>query len=242
VTRANAVVSETGAQAEPRTLAESVYRRLRADIVWGRHAPGAPLRSAELQAMYEVGISPLREALARLISERLVETVGQRGFWVAPLRAEDVLDTMETRLVIETAALRTAIDKGDVAWEASIVAAYHSLSRFEIPRAPGPQADAWAAHHKSFHLALLGACRSTWQLHFADLLFDQAERYRLVRARKNTTKALTRKIEAEHRDIFDAVIARNKRAAVEALDAHYRATAADAAAALAGEVTRGEQS
>src|SRR5580700_3759218 len=113
----------------PRTVAESTYQRLRQDILWGRFAPGSPLRSDELRARYDVGISPLREALTRLSSERLVTTVGQRGFRVAQLTAYDVEDTMATRLVIEGEALARSMERGDIAWETSVVAAFHALSR-----------------------------------------------------------------------------------------------------------------
>jgi DNA-binding GntR family transcriptional regulator len=82
-------------------------------------------------------------------------------------------------------------------------------------------------------MALLAACQSTWQLHFAALLFDQAERYRLARARRKPANAVARQVEKEHRALFDAVLARDKRAAVKALDAHYRTTAREAVVALA---------
>ena len=52
----------------------------------------------------------------RLVSERLVTLVGQRGFRVAPLSAYDVEDTMATRLVIEGEALTRSIERGDMAW------------------------------------------------------------------------------------------------------------------------------
>src|SRR5271170_4994951 len=121
-----------------RTIAESTYRRIRQDILWGRFVPGSPLRSDQLRARYGVGISPLREALTRLASERLVTTVGQRGFRVAPLTAYDVEDTMATRLVIEGEALARSMERGDIAWETSVVGAFHALSRHPIPKAPGP--------------------------------------------------------------------------------------------------------
>src|ERR1700688_4805330 len=98
----------------PRTIAESAYHRLRQDILWGQFAPGSPLRSDELRARYGVGVSPLREALMRLVSERLVTVVGQRGFRAAPLTAYDVEDTMATRLVIEGQALTRSIERGDM--------------------------------------------------------------------------------------------------------------------------------
>ena len=51
-----------------RTIAESAYRRIRQDILWGRFAPGSPLRSDELRARYGVGVSPLHEALTRALA------------------------------------------------------------------------------------------------------------------------------------------------------------------------------
>src|SRR3954468_18280633 len=86
---------------QARTVAEEAYARLRQDIVWGRLAPGTPLKSDELRLAYGIGISPLREALSRLASERLVTSIGQRGFRVAALTPDDVIDVTETRLVIE---------------------------------------------------------------------------------------------------------------------------------------------
>ena len=154
----------------PRTIAESIYRRLRQDVLWGRFAPGAPLRSDELRAHYNVGISPLREALTRLASERLVTSVGQRGFRVAPLTAYDVEDTMRTRIVLERDALARSIENGDIAWETAVVAAFHTLSRNPIPRETGSATEGWAVHHRQFHLALIfslrlpladGACRAS---------------------------------------------------------------------------------
>src|SRR4029077_16120586 len=80
----------------PRTVAEAIYHRLREDIVWNRLPPNAALRSDELRAPYGVGVSPLREALSRLVAEHLVTTVGQKGFRVAPVTTESVVDIMQT--------------------------------------------------------------------------------------------------------------------------------------------------
>jgi GntR family transcriptional regulator, carbon starvation induced regulator len=215
-----------------RTLAEATYRRLRSDIVWGKLPPDAPLKSDELRQTYQVGISPLREALSRLAAERWVTTIGQRGFRVAPLTAADVLDVMKTRLVIEGEALARSIKDGDLAWETNLVASFHSLSRMPIPHEPGKRAEAWARHHRNFHMALLAACGSKWQLGLAGLLFDQAERYRMFRAIRVRAAKLRRDVGAEHQRILDAALARNINKAVRALDAHYRATTDQALAAL----------
>jgi GntR family transcriptional regulator, carbon starvation induced regulator len=222
---AEAPLPEPDHDGVPRTIAESIYRRLRQDILWGRFVPGSPLRSDQLRARYDVGISPLREALTRLASERLVTTVGQRGFRVAPLTAYDVEDTMATRLVIEGEALARSLERGDIAWETSVVAAFHALSRHPIPKGPGPSTEVWAVHHRQFHMALLSACGSRWHMDLAGLLFDQAERHRILRSKFGPQKVLKRDTAREHRQIFEAALARDVKTALRALAKHYQATA-----------------
>jgi GntR family transcriptional regulator, carbon starvation induced regulator len=223
---------QPGGSDSPRTVAEAIYHRLREDIVWNRLPPGAALRSDELRDAYGVGISPLREALSKLVAERLVTTVGQKGFRVAPLTAEGVMDIMETRLVLEREALTRSLRNGDIAWETEVVASYHGLSRVAIPRGPGDDAQLWARHHRRFHMSLLAACGSRWMLDLAALLFDQAARHRAVRALLVPRPKLNRDAAGEHRKIFEAVLARDAKAAVSALDSHYRTTAEHVVAAL----------
>jgi GntR family carbon starvation induced transcriptional regulator len=222
---AEASLPEPDHNGVPRTIAESIYRRLRQDILWGRFVPGSPLRSDELRARYDVGISPLREALTRLSSERLVTTVGQRGFRVAQLTAYDVEDTMATRLVIEGEALARSMERGDIAWETSVVAAFHALSRHPIPKGPGPSTEIWAIHHRQFHMALLSACGSRWHMDLAGLLFDQAERHRILRSKFGPQQKLKRDTVREHKQIFEAALSRDVKIAVRALGKHYQATA-----------------
>lgn len=225
-------LANTVEQDTPKTVAESIYRRLRNDIVWGNLAPGTPLRSDDLRAKYDVGVSPLREALTRLASERLVTAIGQRGFSVATMTADDIHDTMATRLVIEREALTHSIKAGDIAWETGVVAAFHALSRVPIPKRSGEASEIWASFHRQFHMALISACGSRWQMELSGLLFDQAERHRVLRARLGPEMKLKRDIEAEHRDIFEATLDRDAPAAVKALEKHYKTTAEQVLSAL----------
>ncbi len=208
----------------PKTVTEQIYRKLRSDIVWGKLEPGAPLRSDNLRKTYEVGISPLREALSRLASERLVTSAGQRGFRVAPIDKASIIDISETRIIIECAALERSIARGDVDWETRVVASHHALSRVAVPKAQGPEAEVWTARHRDFHLSLLSACASDWLLYLAGLLFDQAERFRIVRAVKATGTNTARDPAKEHQAIVDAVLDRDTKRAIRALQKHYLAT------------------
>ncbi len=206
----------------PKTRAEAAYRQFRQDILWGKLPPGAPLRSDELRRNYDIGISPLREALSRLVSERLVTSSGQRGFRVAPVTVSDVLDTMETRIVLECEALSRSIQHGGLEWETQVVSSFHKLSRIELPQEPGEHAERWAMYHRRFHMALLAGCGSSWLIILAKSLFDHAERHRLI-ALQDMIDA--RKAGTEHKQIMEAALGGNAKAAVSALDHHYRTTA-----------------
>ncbi len=206
----------------PRTRAEAAYRRFRQDILWGRLPPGAPLRSDELRRSYDIGISPLREALSRLASERLVISSGQRGFRVAPITKHDVLDTMETRIVVDCEALTRSIQSGSLDWETQVVGCFHTLTRIELPATPGEQAQTWSGYHRRFHLALLAGCGSTWLITLARSLYDHAERHRLIALQDMID---FRNADSEHKQIMETALAGNVKAAVSALDYHYRTTA-----------------
>lgn len=208
----------------PGTLNEDVYRRLRCDIIAGILPPGAPLRSGELREVYGVGISPLREALSRLHAEHLVTSVAQRGFRVWPLTVSDVFDTMETRILIESEALRLSIELGDVTWETQLVGAAHTLRRTPLPSWPATDNGHWANVHRNFHLTLLSACGSPWLIKIAEMLFEHAERHRM-RAIRFARPSTSRDRPAEHDGIFRAAIERNAKLALAELDRHYRLSA-----------------
>ncbi|MBN9888129.1 GntR family transcriptional regulator [Salipiger abyssi] len=212
---------ETGSKA---TVAESVYDRIRWDIILGILPPGKVLKSDWMRGQYSVGISPLREALTRLSSERLIVAESQRGFRVAPLDEDEVQDVLNTRILIETQALRDAIATGDVAWEGRILAAYHVLSRTPIPQPGETGSFDWIEAHKDFHMQLLSASSSRWLKYLAGLLFDQSERYRAFRTAHSAEAALTRDVSQEHERILSACLAREAEEACDALEAHYRST------------------
>ena len=71
--------SDGSPEIEEITLSEQVYRLLRRDIMSGAFAPGQSLRLELLKQRYGSS-SPIREALNRLRSERMVVSTTSRGF------------------------------------------------------------------------------------------------------------------------------------------------------------------
>jgi GntR family transcriptional regulator, carbon starvation induced regulator len=207
------------------TLASSVLDRLRADIVYGRLAPGEKLRLEHLAVSYDVGRTPLREACCRLASEGLVTIVDQRGFRVTPISRADLIDLTRTRQQIETLALRASIARGDLAWEGEVTAALHRLTRLSKPSstrgAPARLDDTWESEHGRLHSALLSACDSPWLLRFHSLLFDQSERYRRLATAYGQPE---RDIDGEHVALVRAALDRDAERACALLTEHIAKT------------------
>src|ERR1700760_539007 len=111
------------------TLSERAAALVEQDILAGHLAPGSRLGITDLVQRYEIGATPLREGLSRLISRGLIVGIGQRGFRVADVSREDLLDITRMRTVVEIEALRLAIALGDDAWEAGVLSALHQMRR-----------------------------------------------------------------------------------------------------------------
>ena len=211
------------ARPESGSLTAEAYARLRAEILTCRLAPGQKLVIADLCDQLGFSLGAVREALARLSSEGLVVSEPRKGFRVAPITEAELQDITRVRATIECLCLESAIRNGDLKWEANIVSTQFELSKMTLqdPNDPARVSEAWAETHKRFHEALVAACDSPWLLRLRDLLFVQSERYRRVSVPLDRT---TRDLVAEHRDIAEAAVARDTKAATEAIRAHLEKT------------------
>jgi len=205
------------------TLSERAASLIERDIIAGHLAPGSRLGIVDLAQRYEIGPTPLREGLSRLVSRGLIIGIGQRGFRVAEVSREDLLDITRMRNAVEMEALRLAIENGDDGWEAGIVGTLHQMRRF-IQRTGHDFREGAADFdhlHKAFHTALLTACASKRLLAAHSDLYDQAYRYRRVMMRNLESGA---DFIAAHEDLAAPVLARDVKGAQAKLQAHLHAT------------------
>jgi DNA-binding GntR family transcriptional regulator len=207
----------------PRTLVERAYRGLRHDVICGKLAPGERLRVEHLKYQYEVGAGTLREALSLLVSDALVTAEGQRGFRVAPISLSDLEDLTNTRVMLETEALRQSIRHGDAQWEAALSHSYDLLSKTEMDLAESGS-DLWERRNKAFHEALIAGFDSDWSKYLLSILYRHAERYRNIIWRLTAANASGRNVHQEHEAIYRAAMGRQDARAALALEAHIRLT------------------
>lgn len=190
------------------TQADHVFETLRADILSCRLAPGAKIKINEIAARLAVSLGSVREALSRLSSEGMVVAQAQKGYTVAPVSEEELVDLTNTRISIEQLCLRQAIKNGDVEWETGIVGAYHRLQRIpeKDPNDSSMLNEAWSEAHSAFHLALVAGCGSPWLLRIRANLFALTERYRRLSV---PLRREDRDVNAEHKGLMQATLERN---------------------------------
>ena len=217
----------TGAESGVLLASDHAYAVLRRDILLGVHAPGAALRFAELRARYDIGGSPLREALFRLSSEQLVMQEVNRGFRVPPLSREEWGDVVAMRRKLEPSAARAAVERGGEGWEEALVVAHLRLSRLgpaqEIvtPLGDSARSAKWETCHRAFHAALIAGCGSDWTIRIVGLLSDQFDRYRrFAQPGRGVQAALA----AQHDWLLSAALARDGAEVERLLDAHVAMT------------------
>lgn len=91
------------------TLMDQAYHRLRRDIIELRMPPGHRFTEQQIAAAWGFSKTPVREALARLHRDGLVEPIRRAGYVVAPVTLADVANLCDMRTLLQgEAAARCA--------------------------------------------------------------------------------------------------------------------------------------
>lgn len=202
-------------------LAIRGHELLKRDIIRGVFKPDEKLLMSGLKQRYGLGVGPLREALSQLVAERLVVAISQRGYRVAPMSLGELFDIYDARANLEAMLLGLAIERGDDAWEADILARAHTLTKVVEVRNAEEQLSIWDTRHKAFHTAIVAGCGSPQLLQVRAYLFDQAERYRHLWLQHTvfSEQALEAK-RREHATLVEAILARDSAKACRLMREH----------------------
>ena len=207
-----------GVATAPVTRTEQVYEVIRSELLNGGLHPGQKLKMVDFTERFGVSQSVIREALTRLTEQDLLIASPQRGFRVRDLSVEDIAELTETRIQVESLALRLAVERGDLQWETEILAAHHRLERTPVIRDDGTVSEDWSTAHRDFHQALLNGCGNRRLESVANSLRDSAELYR--RWYWVLTDDHQRDLAREHRELKELALARDADRAIEVLTEH----------------------
>lgn len=213
--------SSTSREGVRENLGIRAYQLLKNDIIKGGFAPGEKLRMHALKAHYDLGISPLREALSQLVAEHLVVAISQRGYRVAPMSLAELHDIYDARAQLEAMLLGLAIERGDDAWEADVVAKAHHLNIVSASNTPQELLTVWDERHSTFHTTLVSGCHSSHLLQVRAGLFDKVQRYRHLWLKETvfSEQALEQKRQ-EHSALVDVTLTRRREDAMAMMHDH----------------------
>lgn len=218
----------------PRNLTGELVARLTEEITSGRFEPNEKLPTEqEMIATFGVSRTVVREAVAALRSEGLVESRQGAGVFVAadksrrPFRIdadglqtiEGVLDVMELRMAVEIEAAGLAAERRK---KRDLGAIEVSLGDFEAAIAAG---DEGVEPDYQFHLAISRATQNATFSAFIEFLGRRIIPRRSVRVDQQDAalqKAYLTKVLSEHRSILKAIERRDAQAARRSMRKHLR--------------------
>jgi len=140
------------------TLWDRAYAAIKSDLLAGRLAPGHRLVLRQVADDLGISLTPVRDAVNRLIAERILEHggLGQGGGAIVPLLDADQFDQLMTvRLGLEPAAAAAAADRTTPAELAAIEAELVEMKRSVKEN----RTDEYLEAHAQFHFRIYAMCR-----------------------------------------------------------------------------------
>ena len=214
-----------------RSMQDIVFETLRDEILSGKLPPASALSTLSLSARLGVSRTPIREALNRLISTGLVESVPYRGCFVRKLSVEQVIEVYYVRAALAGVCARLATRRITDAQKKKLVALCEKMEKDR----PGEDLKAMLKQNFEFHNIIFKAAHSPAIENLALQYYHQSEQFRAL-----SLELPGRFEEAcrEHRQILDAILAGNAEQAETSSREHQLNTARRIARSLgyAGEL------
>ncbi|UXT61164.1 GntR family transcriptional regulator (plasmid) [Agrobacterium fabrum] len=203
------------------TIGSQLAARLREAIVSGELPAGSKINLDRTKEMFNVSLSPLREALARLIPDGLVEFHDNRGYRVSAVSLENLAEITSLREEVEVYALGEAIRVGTAEWEGNVMRALHRLNRAERDATRPETFEIWERLHQEFHLTIISGCQKPLLVNFCAMLLNLNDRYRRIFLKDTSGD---RNVNQEHSEIAQGAVARDADYACEKLRVHISRT------------------
>jgi DNA-binding GntR family transcriptional regulator len=184
------------------SVVESIYGRVREEILNGLHVPGAPLKQDDIAARLGVSKIPLREALSRLESEGLVTLRPRRGYAVKEFNVDEIKEIFNLRAIIEEHGGRLSAEVRTEEQAALVLQLAQDMTDLD-PTLPDYYAR-WTELNGRFHGTIMEASGKQHVIKMAKQMRDVLVPYvRLY----STMPVGADKVDAEHRQIANAFAA-----------------------------------
>ena len=192
---------------------DSVFTILRESILDQTFLPGQRLNVKMLAEKLDVSLTPVKDAITRLVVEGLIELRPRSGTYVSLLSPEDVEETLSIRRALECLAAESVaqnISGDDLAW---FEEALGHLERTEKDRQQHEK------RNSEFHLRLVELSRNKTLIEIYRSLNANMKVARIHYASNSWIDRVSEE-RVEHRKILEALRSRNTRALQRALNEH----------------------
>lgn len=167
--------------------------------------PGAQLSEASVAAQFGVSASPVRDALGRLSQEGLLTLRRRKGYTVIPLTVGSVRDIVELRFVIESGAVRFAIER---AKDSDVIALLRLAKR---TGSASSSAEDIINANKDFHLAVARLGGSPRVVEVLERVLDESSRIFYLGLPAFTVRGM----HENHIALLEAIRAHDEAAAID---------------------------
>lgn len=189
-----------------KTIEEMALDTIREAIVRGIYAPGEKLRTETIAAALGISRMPVRASLRHLEAEGLVRLDPHRGARVAILRADEIAEIFELRILLERHLLALAVPRLD---DATVDTLERMLHEADV----GEDYTARLDRRRDFYDALYRVAERPRTLHQVAQLRSSVARYLL-------TQRLGEQHDHGHRALIDDLRRRDVEAAQAWLESH----------------------
>jgi GntR family transcriptional regulator, rspAB operon transcriptional repressor len=208
-------------------IAPQIFRALRSAIVTLQVQPGQALSETDIAQRFRVSRQPVREAFIKLAEAGLVEVRPQRGTFVVPITAREVLNARFIREAVEVAVV------GELAGSVipAMIAELRRLIAEQREAARGNDWAAFLASDEAFHRKLAESAGHAHAWRVLESIKAQMDRVRYLSFSGASPFPLLIK---QHVAIVEA-LARGKRVAAEAAMRQHLREVLTALPAIAAE-------
>ena len=184
--------------AKIQTVTEQVYREIRKEIFNKTLVPGEKLTIKMLNERYGVSSSPIREALARLQQDGLIDYKPNVGMRVIQLTERDIEELIEFTAELDAMTLRIVMRSGRVAELVDKLSALQQQAKAYLD----DDAEKWNYFSETFHLTLYEFANNS---RLTDAAVKVRSQFTILTQAYNVDKSTRESILAEHQSIIDAI-------------------------------------
>ncbi len=195
------------------SLKVRVYDSLRQDIVSGKIPSGTRITEVAVSQSLNVSRTPVREALQKLVQQRFLIAIPKAGYLVEDLSDNDILDLFTTRMEIEQIAVKEAIQFITVQ---ELKTMDDNLEQTKTAIKNGDDSIITRLDLE-FHSLIYTAARSRSLFRVCRDFGDLTLKYR---HRLNLIPSLQTQMRQDHIEIYQAIISKDQKKAVFAMENH----------------------